>query len=277
MLETGSVPRRGQVLWADRVQTVWGRPVVRSDPSRHLSIWARRSTSSVFVSVDSLAADLGVNPDEQIELLELAVNLIVGGFMAFAVRELYKRFGTTTFNREQFASMLPLFTLVTIMVVYVVNVSLALSLGLIGALTLVRFRTAIRSHEEMTYLFFCVGIGLALGAGQRLLAFVAILVAIPFILWRRRVTSRASGQCVSFDLAGDRNRFFDGHANAILEILNRTCPDLTVQRLDDEGGGCTCRPWRPWTVEKIQWRSSRSCEVDWITARSHTWMGTIEA
>ena len=59
------------------------------------------------------------------------------------------------------------FTVATVVVISIVKSSLALSLGLVGALSIVRFRSAIKEPEELAYLFLSIGIGLGLGAGQR--------------------------------------------------------------------------------------------------------------
>ena len=64
------------------------------------------------------------------------------------------------------------------MIITVVKSSLALSLGLVGALSIVRFRTPIKEPEELAYLFIAIAMGLGLGADQR----VPTLVAGPIIL-----------------------------------------------------------------------------------------------
>ena len=52
-------------------------------------------------------------------------------------------------------------------IITIVKSSIALSLGLVGALSIVRFRAAIKEPEELTFLFICIAIGVGLGAGQR--------------------------------------------------------------------------------------------------------------
>ena len=65
----------------------------------------------------------------------------------------------------------------------VIKFSLALSLGLVGALSIVRFRAAIKEPEELIYLFLIIGIGLACGANQFLVAiFATILISIVLVL-----------------------------------------------------------------------------------------------
>ena len=63
--------------------------------------------------------------------------------------------------------VLPVICLTTLLVISVVKSSLALSLGLVGALSIVRFRTPIKEPEELAYIFLAIAIGLALGADQK--------------------------------------------------------------------------------------------------------------
>ncbi len=59
--------------------------------------------------------------------------------------------------------------------------SIALSLGLVGALSIVRFRTAVKEAEELAYLFFAIGLGIGLGDNQRLITLVALAVGILIV------------------------------------------------------------------------------------------------
>jgi uncharacterized membrane protein YhiD involved in acid resistance len=59
-----------------------------------------------------------------------------------------------------------------------VRSSVALSLGLVGALSIVRFRTAVKEPEELAYLFFAIGIGIGLGDNQRLITLLALAVGV---------------------------------------------------------------------------------------------------
>ncbi|MEL7222894.1 MAG: DUF4956 domain-containing protein, partial [Bacteroidota bacterium] len=91
-------------------------------------------------------------------------------------------YGNAVSNRRRFANnFLPL-TLGTLLVIMIVKSSIALSLGLVGALSIVRFRAAIKDPEELVYLFMTIGIGLACGANQPLLAVIAF-TAILTIIW----------------------------------------------------------------------------------------------
>jgi uncharacterized membrane protein YhiD involved in acid resistance len=127
-------------------------------------------------------------------------------------------------------------TLVTVAIIFVVKSSLALSLGLVGALSIVRFRAAIKTPEELVYLFLCIGIGIALGAEHRLLAVMTVLVVSLFIVGRSLLSGRARPQNLLLTVTGDAARFFDAGKDNLVETLQRLTGGLTIQRFDLEDG-----------------------------------------
>jgi len=80
-----------------------------------------------------------------------------------------------------FARQFTLLCLLTTLIITVVKSSLALSLGLVGALSIVRFRAAIKEPEELSYLFLTIAIGLGLGADQRIPTLVAFAIIVAVI------------------------------------------------------------------------------------------------
>jgi len=118
-----------------------------------------------------------INP-APLSLATLIINLTLGLIMTVVLSIYYVNYGRSFSNRRKFAPILPMLSLITLLVISIVKSSLALSLGLVGALSIVRFRTAIKEPEELLYLFFAIAIGLGLGADQR----VPTLVAFVFII-----------------------------------------------------------------------------------------------
>lgn len=125
----------------------------------------------------------------QIDLVSLAINLLVAFILGMILRWHFKKFGSVLSNRDELGQILPTIALVIVLIISIVKSSLALSLGLVGALSIVRFRTPIKEPEELTYLFISIAIGLGLGAGQRmavLMSFALIIVFITMIKWQKR-------------------------------------------------------------------------------------------
>ena len=106
------------------------------------------------------------NPDSQ-TALRMTVWLAVGGLLAIYIRFLYRRCSSSASDTDSVSRVFPLLLMVTTAVIAVVQSSLALSLGLVGALSIVRFRAANKDPEELVYLFLCIAVGLALGAENR--------------------------------------------------------------------------------------------------------------
>lgn len=93
-------------------------------------------------------------------------NLIISAILSFLVQLFYLKFSSTLSNRLDFSKNFVVLGIATTIVITIVKSSLALSLGLVGALSIVRFRAAIKEPEELVYLFLIISIGLGCGAGQ---------------------------------------------------------------------------------------------------------------
>src|SRR5512141_151294 len=125
------------------------------------------------------------NPTMVGSLPKIILSLAIAAFLAQA----YVHFGHALSNRKSFARNFLLLAVTTTLIISIVKSSLALSLGLVGALSIVRFRAAIKEPEELAYLFLAISVGLGLGAGQALLTLVALVLIIGLIVLRGLVTT----------------------------------------------------------------------------------------
>jgi uncharacterized membrane protein YhiD involved in acid resistance len=120
----------------------------------------------------------------------------------------------------------------------VVKSSLALSLGLVGALSIVRFRTPIKEPEELAYLFIAIAMGLGLGADQRIPTLVAgplILAVMAVFKWTRR-ESKKKNIYLSLDWKGSPKEKEDFLTRFNQVIGNHTLvSDLRRMDVRDEG------------------------------------------
>ncbi len=123
-----------------------------------------------------------------LSLTTLVVNLLLCIVLSSIVAWFYTRHGKSLSNRAAFAQTLPVLALTTTLVISIVKSSLALSLGMVGALSIVRFRTAIKEPEELLYLFMALAVGLGLGADQRVPTVLALLVILGYLFARTFVT-----------------------------------------------------------------------------------------
>jgi len=171
-------------------------------------------------------------------LSSLLANLAVGYALSILVRWHFLRFGSALSNRYEFGMIIPFLLLTTILVINVVKSSLALSLGLVGALSIVRFRTPIKEPEELVYLFFAIGIGLGLGANQTLATIVATLSILSLVTILRYSRQYKQEKHLFLTIAWD-NSDANSNDNKQLEIINSLVASNSVnsnlQRLHSDG------------------------------------------
>ena len=87
-------------------------------------------------------ADFFTTQSAQIPLNEFILNLVLTALLAFILGWVYMKFGSALSNRDIFARNFVLLAMTTMLIISIVKSSLALSLGLVGALSIVRFRAA---------------------------------------------------------------------------------------------------------------------------------------
>lgn len=117
----------------------------------------------------------------------LSVSLLIGLFI-FVI---YKKTMTGVLYSASFALTLVGLSLVTTLVIMAVTSNVVLSLGMVGALSIVRFRTAIKEPVEIVFLFWSLAIGIVVGAGLIPLAVIgsAIIGIILLLLGNRKTQS----------------------------------------------------------------------------------------
>jgi uncharacterized membrane protein YhiD involved in acid resistance len=113
---------------------------------------------------------------------EIAFNLLVALALSLWVLFIYKLSYQTTVYNKSFSMTLPISALVTCMVIMAVSSNVVLSLGMVGALSIVRFRTAIKNPLDTIFMFWTIGIGITVGAGSGLLAVIGSAVIGASIL-----------------------------------------------------------------------------------------------
>ena len=123
-----------------------------------------------------------LNQNIQIDLQSFIVSLFCAAILSFLIQLFYIRFSTSLSNRKEFSKNFVILGVTTSIVIMIVKSSLALSLGLVGALSIVRFRAAIKEPEELVYLFLIIAVGLGCGANQLLITITGISFSLIIII-----------------------------------------------------------------------------------------------
>ena len=114
-------------------------------------------------------------------LTNLAVALILGVFIAILYRLTYKGYSYSA----TFVNTLVIITLVTTVVIMVIGNNLARAFGLVGAMSIIRFRTVLKDSRDIAFVFFALAVGMAAGAGNHLIGIVGgvVIGLIIVVLW----------------------------------------------------------------------------------------------
>lgn len=111
---------------------------------------------------------------------------------AALIRVVYRKTYRGVMYSKTFGTALSLAIIVTGFVIMTISSNVILSLGMVGALSIVRFRTAVKDAMDVTYMFWAVGLGIATGAGLFLLSFAlfATVTVFLFITAREKLFSQ---------------------------------------------------------------------------------------
>ena len=156
---------------------------------------------------------------------------IICTVLLFILSLVYTRFGQSISNRSQLAKVLIIVGLTTFIIISIVKSSLALSLGLVGALSIVRFRTAIKEPEELGYFFMAISIGLGMGANQLWPTLIGFLLLILVIIIQNRANlGRSITQTLLINIPGDENQK-SSIVKEITDIIAESSTQLEVKRV----------------------------------------------
>jgi len=171
-----------------------------------------------------------------ISLESLVYNMVLGAILSSIIGWHYSLRAKKKVLRQELSFVLPVICLTTLLVISVVKSSLALSLGLVGALSIVRFRTPIKEPEELAYIFLAIALGLALGADQREVAVISIPAVLGFIsissfLFKRRNESNGN---LLMTVEVPRNKDSNAHIDQILNSMSKVCPTIEIRKIHQD-------------------------------------------
>ena len=141
---------------------------------------------------------------------------------------------TSLNDRDYFSDIFVPLAVITALVITVIKFSLALSLGLVGALSIVRFRTPIKEPEELAYLFICIAAGLGFGANQTVLTLISILfilISVSVIRFKSR-NKVEKNMYLTIELSETQNIEKNEISKKINSILSEELKNFDLRQLD---------------------------------------------
>jgi uncharacterized membrane protein YhiD involved in acid resistance len=126
-----------------------------------------------------------------VSLLDMALALALAFCLGLFIFLIYKKTCTGVMYASGFGVTLVALTMITTVLILAVTSNVVLSLGMVGALSIVRFRTAIKEPLDIAFLFWSIAVGIVLAAGFIPLAVVgSVIIGVTLLLFANRKSHR---------------------------------------------------------------------------------------
>ena len=182
--------------------------------------------------LQGLASSITSSSNVDVFLPAVVINFFMCALMSFVLKYIYERSSVSLAGFAQISSVLPSLALIVFLVISIVKSSLALSLGLVGALSIVRFRTPIKEPQELVFVFASIAFGLGYGAGMlKITTMIGTLLFIYlYFIERNDVKNLPSGNQLKISLSSGCS---SEALNEIKLILNSLGSKFKLIRLED--------------------------------------------
>ncbi len=127
----------------------------------------------------------------KISPIEIVLNLSVSFFIALFIFYIYKKSFQGVLYQRSFNISLIAISMVTTLVIMTISRNLILSLGMVGALSIVRFRTPIKDPIDLVFIFWSITVGIANGVGQFNISIIGSILLTIVLLFMNREKSEA--------------------------------------------------------------------------------------
>ena len=180
----------------------------------------------------------------EITLTTIAVAMAIAAALAFYIFLVYRVMTRKTFYSKSFNISLAGITVITAALILTMQSSVVLSLGMVGALSIVRFRTAIKDPLDLMFLFWSISIGIICGAGLAQVAVVlSIVLTLGIMVLNWFPVARApmilvinAGRLDVEEKIASGVRKYDRHFRVKSRNMTESTVDLVIELRTAEGG-----------------------------------------
>lgn len=126
-------------------------------------------------------------------IIYIIINMMLAVIVGCAICKIYRKYFNGVVYSSGFAVTLVGMTILTCMVTLAISTNIVISLGMVGALSIVRYRTAIKEPLDLLYLFWAITSGITIGAGMYALVIIGFIIMSLFVAFafRKKVLGNA--------------------------------------------------------------------------------------
>lgn len=168
-----------------------------------------------------------------VSILDMAIALILAFGLGMFIFLVYKKTYSGVMYSASFGTTLVALTMITTVVILAVTSNVVLSLGMVGALSIVRFRTAIKEPLDIAFLFWSIAVGIVLAAGMIPLAVIgSVIIGVILLVFVNRKASKnpyiVVVRCDGHDSETKAKAFLDGKAERCV-VKSKTAQKGSVE------------------------------------------------
>lgn len=179
-----------------------------------------------------------------VSILDMVLALVLAFCIGLFIFMIYKKTYTGVMYSSSFGVTLVALTMITALVILAVTSNVVLSLGMVGALSIVRFRTAIKEPMDLMFLFWSISVGIICGAGLAQVAVIlSVVMTLGILILDRLPVARAPMIFVvnadnfdAEDAVVETVRKYAKHYRIKSRNLAENSLDLVLELRTDEGG-----------------------------------------
>lgn len=182
--------------------------------------------------METILEYLQVNPADLLSrIMPILLALFVSFAMGLVIYFIYTRSFRGVVYSQNFAISLALMSTLSAMVTLAISSNIALSLGMVGALSIVRYRAAIKDPLDIMFIFWAVTSGITIGANMHYLAFVGSLIVMLALIVIRKFKPDTLKYILLVHYAGEE---IDDEIRRLLHKQNFKIKSKTVRKGDVE-------------------------------------------
>ncbi len=167
------------------------------------------------------------------DYLIVLLSLLFCIISSFILMYVYRSKANSLSSKIQISTIIPLLSNITFLVILIVKSSLALSLGLVGALSVIRFRTPVKEPEDLAFLFFAIALGIGYGALQiysTSIIFIILIIIIWFFLSERKKDLGKNFNLIIECNSSKNQEYID----KILITLKKDCQEVEMIKIEKQ-------------------------------------------
>ena len=168
-----------------------------------------------------------------VSILDMVIAIILAFGLGMFIFLVYKKTYSGVMYSASFGTTLVALTMITTVVILAVTSNVVLSLGMVGALSIVRFRTAIKEPLDIAFLFWSISVGIVLAAGMIPLAVIgSVIIGVILLVFVNRKAHKnpyiVVVRCNGHDSEAKAKSFLDGKAERCV-IKSKTAQKGSVE------------------------------------------------